>query len=127
MSEENPDSLGHIFRAAWIAGVLAHYYPGKPKASYISPWDEMPEWERDSATAVAEQIRAFLVTTNGQAAKLGRKQKGQFVAACWVGQIFKHFPDPKPAYVAGWDKLPIWQQMTDTEIFEAIERHVLAT
>jgi hypothetical protein len=80
------------------------------------------DWERDSATAVYEQVRAFIAATNGQAGKLIRAQKGRFVALCWIGQIFKHFPDPKPAYVADWDDLPAWQQETDADIFERIER-----
>ncbi|GAB3175677.1 hypothetical protein GCM10027059_49440 [Myceligenerans halotolerans] len=41
---------------------------------------------------------------------------------CWIGQIYKRFPDPKPSYVADWDDMPAWQQETDAEIFETIER-----
>jgi hypothetical protein len=48
-------------------------------------------------------------------------KKGRFVALCWIGQIFKHFPDPKPSYVADWEELPQWQQETDADIFERIE------
>jgi hypothetical protein len=29
-------------------------------------------------------------------------------------------PRPKPAYVAGWEQLPGWQQETDADIFEHI-------
>lgn len=54
--------------------------------------------------------------------RLSRVQKGRFVALCWIGQIFKHIPDPKPSYVADWDDLPQWQQETDADIFELIER-----
>jgi hypothetical protein len=32
--------------------------------------------------------------------------------------------DPKPAYVADWPDLPHWQQQTDADIFEHIERDV---
>lgn len=110
---------GRIFREAWIAGVQ-QYYPGEPKASYVTPWDETPDWERASAAAVYEQVRAFIAATNGTANKLSRVQKGQFVAVCWAGQIYKHFDDPKPAYVAAWDELPEWQQQTDADIFERI-------
>ncbi|WP_460702064.1 hypothetical protein [Myceligenerans halotolerans] len=112
---------GRIFREAWIAGVTAHY-PGEPKPGYIAPWDETPEWERSAAAAVFDQIRAFAETTGGAASRLTREQKGRFVALCWIGQIYKHFPDPKPSYVADWDDMPAWQQKTDTEIFETIER-----
>jgi hypothetical protein len=114
---------GRVFREAWIAGVMRHY-PGQPKAGYIAPWDETPAWERESAAAVYGQIRGFIEATDGGAMKLSRAQKGRFVALCWIGQIFKHFPDPKPSYVADWDDLPRWQQETDIEIFERIEREL---
>ena len=48
---------GRIFRDAWIAGVKRHY-PGEPKAGYIAPWDETPDWERASAAAVHDLVRA---------------------------------------------------------------------
>jgi hypothetical protein len=112
---------GRIFRDAWITGVTKHY-PGEPKPSYITPWEETPEWERDAATAVYDQVHAFITATGGATAKLTREQKGRFVAICWIGQIYKHFPNPKPAYVADWDNLPEWQQHTDTDIFGAIEK-----
>ena len=38
--------------------------------------------------------------------------------------MFKHFKDPKPGYVADWADLPDWQQETDSDIFERIERTV---
>jgi hypothetical protein len=97
--------------------------PGEPKPSYISPWDETPERERENATAVYDQVCAFSEVADGNTAKLTRAQKGRFVALCWIRQIFKHFPDPKPAYVADWDDLLLWQQATDADIFEHIEQH----
>jgi hypothetical protein len=112
---------GHVFREAWIAGVTQHY-PGEPKASYITPWEETPEWEREGAAAVYDQVRAFIEVTDGSTARLTRSQKGRFVALCWIGQILKHFPNPKPAYVADWEDMPHWQQETDADIFERIER-----
>ena len=115
------DEPGRVFREAWIAGVLKHY-PGEPKPGYIAPWAETPGWERDSAAAVQRQVRAFVEATGGQTAKLSRQQKGRFVALCWIGQILKHLPDPKPAYVADWADLPEWQRETDADIFEAIEQ-----
>lgn len=113
---------GRIFREAWINGVTKHY-PGEPKPSYITPWEDTPEWERESAAAVYKQIAAFVHSTAGNTSKLTREQKGRFVALCWIGQIFKHFPNPKPAYVADWNDLPDWQKATDIEIFEAIENN----
>jgi hypothetical protein len=116
-----PNEQGRVFREAWIAGVKK-YFPGEPKASYVTPWDETPDWERASAAAVYDQVRAFVEATSGRASKLTRAQKGRFVALCWIGQIYKHVPDPKPAYVADWDDLPEWQQETDADIFEHIEQ-----
>lgn len=67
-------------------------------------------------------LDAFVETSAGNTAKLTREQKGRWLALCWIGQIYKHIPDPKPGYVADWDQLPKWQQDTDSDIFEAIER-----
>jgi hypothetical protein len=116
-----PNEQGRVFREAWIAGVKK-YFPGEPKASYITPWGKTPDWERASAAAVYDQVRAFVEATNGHTSKLTRAQKGRFVALCWIGQIYKHIPDPKPAYIADWDDLPEWQQETDADIFEHIEQ-----
>jgi hypothetical protein len=111
---------GQIFREAWVAGVRRHYQ-GEPKASYVASWDEMPEWERSAAAAVADQVTAFIRTTAGATVKLTREQKGRFVAICWIGQIHRHISDPKPAYVADWEDMPEWQRATDADIFERIE------
>jgi hypothetical protein len=120
------DANGRVFREAWISGVKAHY-PGEPKPSYIAAWEDTPEWERNSAAAVFDQVAAFVAATDGRTDRLTPEQKGRFVATCWIGQIFKHVTDPKPAYVADWPDLPPWQQQTDIEIFEAIERTLAAT
>lgn len=117
---------GQIFREAWIAGVR-RYYPGQPKPGYVAPWEDTPGWERESAAAVYGQVATFIEVTSGQTAKLTRAQKGRFVALCWTGQILKHFPDPKPSYVADWDELPQWQQETDADIFERIEQELAKT
>jgi hypothetical protein len=115
---------GRFFREAWIEGVKKHY-PGTPKSGYISPWSEMSQWEQESASAVYEQVRQFILVTGGQTTHLSREQKGRFVCLCWIGQIFKHFSDPKESYVADWEQLPEWQRETDVDIFESIERSVL--
>ncbi|MGY0488293.1 hypothetical protein [Streptomyces sp. WG-D5] len=111
---------GQVFREAWIAGVNK-YFPGEPKASYVTPWDDTPEWERQAAGAVFDQVVQFLELSERNAARLNREQKGRFVATCWTAQMYKHFGDPKPAYVADYPDLPEWQQETDADIFEAIE------
>lgn len=115
------DDRGRVFREAWIAGVGKHY-PGEPSPGYVTPWDDTPDWERSAAAAVYDQALAFVKATNGATTKLTRDQKSRFVALCWVGQIFKHFPEPKPSYVADWDALPDWQKATDADIFERIEQ-----
>lgn len=122
-TKENALSVdqGRVFREAWIAGVNKHY-PGEPKPGYVAPWEETPDWERESAAAVYDQVRAFVETSGGATAKLTREQKGRFVAICWIGQIFKHFPEPKPSYVADWANMPEWQRKTDADIFEHIEQ-----
>lgn len=117
MDQLNP---GEIFREAWIDGVNKHY-PGEPKSSYVTPWEATPEWERSSATAVCEQVRDFIAASAGATRKLNRKQRGRFVALCWIAQIYKHIPDPKPGYVADWEDLPDWQKETDADIFDRIE------
>jgi hypothetical protein len=117
------DAAGRSFREAWIAGVRKHY-PGEPKSSYVVPWDEMPDWERDSATGVYELVRTLITTSQGAADKLNRTQKGQYVALCWLTHIYKHFPDPKPSYVADWEQLPEWQKETDADIFEHISHEI---
>jgi hypothetical protein len=112
---------GRIFREAWIAGVRK-YYPGDPKPGYVAPWGETPEWERQAASAVYGQVADFVAVSGGATAELTREQKGRFVALCWIAQIYKHIPEPKPSYVADWGALPEWQQQTDVDIFEAIEK-----
>ncbi|GAB3902245.1 hypothetical protein GCM10029964_092330 [Kibdelosporangium lantanae] len=112
-----------MFREAWIAGVTTHY-PGDPKPGYVASWENTPDWERNAATAVYDQIRSFIDASDGMTTKLSRSQKGRFVALCWLGQMYKHFNDPKPGYVADWDDLPRWQQETDADIFERIERDI---
>ena len=111
---------GRAFRAAWIAGVRKHC-PGDPKPGYIAAWEDTSEWERQSGAAVHDQVCAFVLATDGQTARLTRAQKGRFVALCWIGQVLRHFTDPKPAYIADWDDMPRWQQETDADIFEQIE------
>ncbi len=114
---------GRVFREAWVAGVRRHF-PGEPKAGYVAPWEDTPEWEREAAAAVYGQVEQFVRVAGGATGKLSREQKGRFVALCWTAQIYKHFSDPKPSYTADWGKMPSWQRETDADIFEEIERRV---
>jgi hypothetical protein len=63
-----------------------------------------------------------VTATESMTSKMTREQKGRFVALCWIGQIYRHFPDPNPSYVADWADLPDWQQETNADIFEQIEQ-----
>lgn len=92
----------------------------------MAPWEEVPDWERDSARAVAEQLVQFVAVSDGATARLPREERGRFVATCWVAQIHRRIPSPKPGYVAPWDDLPAWQRETDAHIFDVIEREALA-
>ncbi|MEU8423614.1 hypothetical protein AB0C15_22335 [Micromonospora sp. NPDC048835] len=123
MQVEEP---GRVFREAWVAGVRKHY-PGEPKPGYVTPWEDTPEWERESAAAVYEQVRQFIEAADRATTKLTREQKGRFVALCWIGQIFRHFPNPKASYVADWSDMPEWHQETDSDIFEHIEQALFST
>lgn len=109
-----------LFREAWITGVRKNF-PGEPKPGYVTPWEETPEWEREAAGDVCGQVARFYALSNGSTEKLSREQKSRFVAICWTAQMYKHFNDPKPGYVADWADLPEWQQETDADIFEKIE------
>ncbi|MFG2749562.1 hypothetical protein [Streptomyces xanthophaeus] len=110
-----------LFWEAWIAGVH-QYFPGEPKAGYVIPWADTPQWEREAAGSVYEQVRQFIEISGGTTSRLTREQKSRFVATCWTARMFKHFEDPKPGYVAGWPDLLSWQQETDADVFEAIEK-----
>jgi hypothetical protein len=119
------EAAGRLFRTAWINGVRKHY-PGTPKDGYVAPWEDMPEWERQSAQAVAELVVRFVQESDNGTAKLTREQRGQFVATAWLAQMYKHFPDPKPSYVSPWAEMPVWQQETDSDLFGVIEQAVRA-
>ncbi|WP_053734076.1 hypothetical protein [Nocardia sp. NRRL S-836] len=115
------DNRGRIFREAWIAGVTK-YHPA-PKDGYIKPWDETPEWEKACATAVYDQVVAF-IEAGDDTATLSRVQKGQFVAVCWREQVRAHVAEPKPSHVPAWHDMPEWWQQTDCDIYEHIEHHL---
>lgn len=112
---------GRTFREAWIAGVHRHF-PGEPKPGYVTPWEEMPEWERMAAARVENQVVAFWETSLGRTSKLTREQRGRFISICWIAQIYLLLPNPKPSYVADWADLPEWQRQTNCDIFDHIEQ-----
>ncbi len=110
-----------VFREAWIEGVHRHF-PGEPKPGYVTPGRTRPSGSARPQAPCSEQVRQFIEISGGHTANLSREQKGRFVAVCWTAQMFKHFEDPKPGYVADWPDLPAWQQETDADIFEVIEK-----
>lgn len=116
---------GRFFRQAWIDGVNK-YYPGTPKPSYIAPWENMPDWEKDVVTALYEQAHTFVKAgiQDRQAPCLNREQGGRFIRIGWIGQVYKHVPDPKPAYVCKWEDMSSWEQEVDIDIFQAIQNEV---
>jgi hypothetical protein len=117
---------GRIFRSAWINGVNA-YFPGAPKAGYIAPWEEMSEWEQQSAIAVYGKVCALIQVglQQEQPVRLAPEQGGRFISEAWNVQVYRHIPNPKPAYIADWDELPEWQRRTDIDIFSTIEEEML--
>jgi hypothetical protein len=119
------EAAGRLFRSAWVEGVRRHH-PGDPKPGYVAPWEDMPDWERDSACAVADQVARFVVASAGSTTSLTAEQRGQFVATCWIAQVHRHIPSPKPSYVTPWEELPSWQRQTDAHIFDVIEEQALA-
>jgi len=118
---------GRFFRTAWITGVQKHY-SGTPKEGYVKPWEQMDAWEQQSAIAVYQQVAHFLTAgvQEGKQTSLTKVQGGQLVRIAWVGQIYKHIPNPKPSYVGDWDTMPTWEQEVDADIFTAIEESVHA-
>lgn len=116
---------GQAFREAWIASVIRHF-PGTPKPGYITPWDQTQDWERACAAIAEQLIHTLLTSTSSAAQRLTRTQKSQFVAAVWVACIHQQIPNPKASHVASWEDLPLWQQETDADIFDAIAQKSLA-
>jgi hypothetical protein len=120
-----PDSAdAQFFHDAFVAGLKKHF-PGTPKDSYILPWQDTPDWERRGAAAVYEQVKAFIIAADGYTTKLTRDQKSQFVAICWIAQMYKQFDGgPKASHVADWSELAQWHKETDADVFEQIEQRV---
>jgi hypothetical protein len=111
---------GRFFRNEWIQGVNAHF-PGTPKPGYIAPWEAISAWEQDSAMEVYQQVHAVVAAGSERESHLNREQGGRIIRLAWVGQIYRHIPDPKPSYVCAWEEMPAWEQAVDMDIFEAIQ------
>ncbi|MFJ1455722.1 hypothetical protein [Nocardia sp. N2S4-5] len=46
---------GKVFREAWIEGVTTHY-AGTPKDSFITPWEQLPEWQQRTDIGIFEAV-----------------------------------------------------------------------
>ena len=49
---------GKLVRKIWIEQVYKHI--PNPKHSYVAPWEEMAEWEKETDRAIFEAIAAAL-------------------------------------------------------------------
>ena len=56
---------GRRFREAWIAGVRKHF-PGEPKAGYVAPREDTPEWEREAAATTCALVREHIAASSGE-------------------------------------------------------------
>ncbi|MFI9393723.1 hypothetical protein [Streptomyces bauhiniae] len=110
-----------LFREAWIAGVRRHF-PGEPEPGFVTPWEDVPEWQREVSGIVASRIQGLMELSEGNAARLSREQKGRFVAICWATEVSDQLDEPDPAEIAEWPDLPLWHRETVADVFEALEK-----
>lgn len=110
-------------RQAWIDGVTT-FYSGTPKPSYITPWDEMAEWEKEAVKKLFMHVRDILLLSLKSGTHISREHGGYLVCSIWNVLMFELLHDPKPSYVKHFDQLDAWQQKTDIQMFEAIESAV---
>jgi hypothetical protein len=109
-----------LTRQAWIDGVNT-FYPGTPKPSYITPWDEMPEWEKEAVKKLFDRVRDIILPGLRSGIQISREHGGYLVCSIWNAVIFELLRDPKPSYVKHFNQLDEWQQKTDIKMFEAVE------
>jgi hypothetical protein len=118
MTVEN--SAAQRVRQAWIDGVNA-YYPGTPKPSYVTPWEQMDTWEQEAVTLLHQQVRTIILPLLQQGIRLPHEHGGYLVCSIWNALMFQLLHTPKPSYVKHFHQLDEWQQKTDMKMFEAIE------
>ena len=61
----------------------------------------------------------------GQVTRLNREQGGRVIRIAWIGQVYKHIPEPKSSYVCDWEEMSLWEQEVDMGIFEMVQAKVL--
>lgn len=111
-------------RQAWIDGVN-EYYPGTPKPSYVTPWDELGAWEREAVIALYNHVRSIILPSLQEGIRIPREHGGYLVGSIWNILMFQILHDPKPSYVSHFNQLSEWQQKTDIKMFEAVEAATL--
>lgn len=124
MTEEH--TAAKRVRQAWIDGVN-EYYPGTPKPSYITPWEQMAPWEQEAVASLHQQVCTTILPLLQQGIRLPREHGGYLVCSLWNVLMFQLLHDPKPSYVKHFHQLDEWQQETDIKMFEAIESIALQT
>jgi hypothetical protein len=89
----------------------------------------MPDWEKEIVTEIYTQIQALVQAgaQDGQVIRLNREQGGRVIRIAWLGQVYKHIPEPKSSYVCNWEEMPSWEQEVDRDIFEMIQSKLLTT
>lgn len=115
------EEIGRRFRELWVNGVKKHF-SGVPKPAYISAWQEMPDWEKKAAIAVYKRALAFM---QAGPAQLSPEQGGRFICEAWNVEVFRHIEKPKASYTMDWDQLTAWHQLTNIDIYQAIEKENL--
>ncbi len=89
----------------------------------------MPDWEKEIVTEIYAQMQA-LVQAGAQgekATRLNREQGGRVIRIAWIGQVYKHIPDPKSSYICNWEEMLAWEQEVDRDIFEKLQAKVLSS
>lgn len=107
-------------RQAWINGVNEHF-PGTPKPSYVTPWDEMDAWEQEAVKQLFTHVSAVIQPSLEAGIHIPPEHGGYLVASVWNVLMFQLLHEPKPSYVKHFNELDEWQQQTDIKMFQAIE------
>ncbi len=89
----------------------------------------MPDWEKEIVTEIYAQMQALIQAgaQDGQVIRLIREQGGRIIRIAWIGQVYKHIPEPKSSYVCNWEEMPSWEREADMDIFETIQDKVLSS
>lgn len=56
------DELGRVVRQAWVAWAREQF---NPKESWLAPWEELPEVDREADRRIGEAVRAAVLASEG--------------------------------------------------------------